>query len=224
MKRRRPKSDAWTAAPDLMRRLRIDHELDHCQDDVSIPFGGSMNFRYAPRLFTLSMLALCFTPSLALAHPGHDGAPGFLHGLAHPLTGLDHLLAMIAVGVLAAQRGGRALWALPLTFMSLMAAGGVFGMAGISLPFVETGIALSLLVFGLAIIFRPPLSTLAAMGLVGAFAVFHGYAHGTEMPGGVSGYTYAAGFVLATGFLHLVGIGLTFASARLNAVSRRHSR
>ena len=130
----------------------------------------------------LVTIALLLAPSVAFAHPGHGEAGSLLAGFLHPLSGLDHLLAMTAVGLFAAHLGGRALWAVPATFVAVMALGGVSGAAGISLPFVETAIALSVVIFGLMIFSGMAPPVLAAMALVGIFAIFHGHAHGTEMP------------------------------------------
>jgi urease accessory protein len=145
--------------------------------------------------------------SPALAHTGH-GASSFLQGLAHPLGGLDHVLAMVAVGLYAAILGGRALWLVPAAFLGTMALGGALGVAGYGLPYTEIGIALSVIVLGLAIALRISLPTLAAMALVGVFAIFHGHAHGAEVPQTLSGHEYAAGFLLATALLHGVGIAI----------------
>lgn len=152
------------------------------------------------------MLALVALP--ALAHVQEGQAAGFLTGLSHPVSGLDHVLAMIAVGLWGAQLGTPALWLLPVTFPLVMAFGGLLGLLGIPLPGVEVGIALSALALGLAVAtsWRPPLA-IAAL-LVAVFAVFHGHAHGTELPEGQSGLTYSIGFVVATGLLHLAGIGI----------------
>lgn len=146
-------------------------------------------------------------PGAALAHPGHE-VGGFTHGLMHPLGGLDHVLAMVAVGLYAALLGGRALWLVPATFVGVMAIGGVIGAAGYPLPYTEAGIALSVIVLGLAVALRVSLPMLAAMALVGLFAIFHGHAHGAEIPQGASGLTYAAGFLFATAFLHATGIAI----------------
>jgi urease accessory protein len=151
---------------------------------------------------------LVLAPTIALAHPGHADANGLVHGFIHPATGIDHVLAMIAVGVLAAQLGGRALWLVPLSFVAVMAFAGALGMAGIQLPFAEVGIALSVVVLGLAIAFPLNLSTVTTMALVGFFALFHGYVHGAEMPGAMSAVPYAAGFVAATALLHAIGVRL----------------
>jgi urease accessory protein len=163
---------------------------------------------------------LMLAPATAFAHTGLDHAHGFAQGLAHPLGGFDHILAMVAVGALGWQLGGRAVWLLPATFVSLMALGGLFGLAGGQLPAVELAIAASVLVFGsmLALEMRAPVLVVAA--LAGLFAVFHGYAHGSEMPFEVSVATYAAGFVLATAFLHLVGIALGSLNAHLAQAGR----
>ena len=144
----------------------------------------------------------------ALAHEQSGQAQGFLTGLAHPVSGLDHVLAMIAVGLWGAQLGSPALWLLPVTFPMMMAVGGFLGLVGIPIPGVEIGIALSALLLGgmVAGAVRPPL-WIAAL-LVGAFAIFHGHAHGTELPAGQSGLTYSIGFVVATGCLHGVGISV----------------
>lgn len=153
-------------------------------------------------------LALILFSSAAFAHTGAGSASGFTHGFGHPLGGLDHILAMVAVGILAANLGGRAIWAVPLTFMAVMAVAGMLGIFGVALPLVELGIALSVVVLGLAVAVKRDWPLAAAMPLVGLFAVFHGHAHGTEMPLDAFGAEYAAGFVIATGILHLVGIGI----------------
>ncbi len=169
----------------------------------------------------LAAMAGILTPSLALAHPGHEIAEGFAHGFVHPLLGLDHVLAMIGVGLLAVVLGGRALIALPLTFVSLMALGGFLGQAGLVLPAVETGIALSLVVFGAALALGLQAPVWLAMAMTGIFALFHGFAHGLEMPATASGLTYGAGFVLATLVLHGAGLGLGLSASRL--ASRQHT-
>ncbi|EIZ82543.1 HupE/UreJ protein [Methylobacterium sp. GXF4] len=172
----------------------------------------------APLVSSLAVLpaALALLPQAALAHPGHGAAIGAEAGFLHPLMGADHVLAMVAVGLLAALRGGRALWALPLSFLVLMSAGAGLGMAGVALPYAETGIALSIVVFGVAAIvgLRAPVALLAS--LVGVFAVFHGYAHGAEMPETASGLSFGFGFLAATALLHAAGLGLGIAAARLD--------
>jgi urease accessory protein len=157
---------------------------------------------------SLALIATIALPTIASAHPGHDGTSGFIHGFLHPLGGLDHILAMVAVGLFAARLGGRALWLVPASFVVTMAAAGIAGMAGLALPYVEAGIALSILVLGAAIALEATMPVAAAMGLVAFFAVFHGHAHGTEMPETMSGLAYGAGFVAATAALHALGIGL----------------
>jgi urease accessory protein len=149
-------------------------------------------------------------PAVAAAHPGHDGTD-LVHGFLHPLGGVDHIIAMVAVGLLAARLGGRALWLVPASFVIAMAAAGVAGMAGIALPYAETGIAISVVVLGVVAVFGLAMPIAAAMGLVAFFAVFHGYAHGVEMPETASGLAYGAGFVAATALLHGIGIGLGLA-------------
>jgi urease accessory protein len=151
-----------------------------------------------------------------MAHTGVGDTSGFLHGFMHPVSGLDHVLAMVLVGILAWQMGSRALWAVPVTFVLAMAGGGVLGMAGVALPFIEVGIAVSVIILGglVALGVRAPIA--AAMGLVAVFAIFHGHAHGAEMPEDSGGLAYAAGFMLATALLHVAGIGLGFAVGKLS--------
>jgi urease accessory protein len=160
-----------------------------------------------PSVLTTLIAAFVLAPAIALAHTGHAETSGVMYGLAHPISGLDHVLAMVAVGVLAGQLGGRALWLVPLSFIGVTVVGGALGMAGIQGPFAEVGIALSVVVLGLAIAFPLKLQALAAMAVVGFFAVFHGYVHGAEMPATASALPYAAGFVGATALLHAVGVG-----------------
>ncbi|HEY0836930.1 MAG TPA: HupE/UreJ family protein [Azospirillum sp.] len=144
----------------------------------------------------------------AQAHTGGAHDAGLAHGFAHPFGGLDHLLAMVTVGLWAMQRGGRALWLMPATFVGAMALGGMLGLQGAGLPMVELGIAASLMALGsvVAFAFRPPLAL--GMAIVGAFAVFHGHAHGAEVPEAASPLLYAAGFLAATALLHAAGIAL----------------
>jgi len=155
---------------------------------------------------TIVLTALCLFAGTASAHTGIHTVTGFASGLTHPLSGLDHLLAMIAIGLWAAQQGGRALWAVPATFVSALVLGGGLAWAGLSLPHVETGIASSVLVLGLLIATRRRWAVTAGMAIAAVFAIFHGYAHGLEMPQAASPALYALGFVLATSFLHGVGI------------------
>lgn len=158
------------------------------------------------RLATL-VIAGALWPASAAAHTGGSAA-GLLSGLLHPISGLDHVLAMVAVGIWGAQLGAPAIWILPVTFPMVMALGGMLGLLGIVVPGVEMGIGISALLLGIVVAreLRPPL-VLAAM-LVAFFAVFHGYAHGTELPAGQSGLLYSIGFVASTGSLHGCGIGL----------------
>lgn len=149
------------------------------------------------------LLTLLTSPALA-----HDieGAGGFLAGFSHPLFGLDHIIAMVAVGMWGAFLGPPAIFLLPIVFPLVMAGGGVLGILGVPLPAAETGIAASAIVLGLmvALAARPPLWIAAV--LVGAFAIFHGYAHGKELPDDANALAFSAGFVIATGALHLCGI------------------
>lgn len=145
---------------------------------------------------------------LVLAHARAGDAAGFWSGLAHPVSGLDHILAMVAVGLWGAQLGAPAIWLLPVTFPMVMAFGGMLGLMGVPLPGPEIGIAVSAIALGTAVCLeaRPP-AWVAAL-LVAFFAVFHGHAHGTELPAGASGLAFSIGFVVATGCLHATGIGI----------------
>lgn len=166
---------------------------------------------FAASLFALALLV----PAVAFAHTGQGATAGFAHGFAHPIFGIDHVLAMIAVGLFAGQLGGRALWLVPAAFVGVMALGGALGVAGVTIPAVEFGIALSVVVLGAAVAFRLKVPVVLAMLLVGVFAVFHGHAHGTEMPETAAGVAYGVGFMLATALLHGAGIGLGYIAAKL---------
>lgn len=157
------------------------------------------------RAFLVLAFAFLF-PTMAFAHPDPSHALGFVHGFEHPIGGLDHVLAMVAVGVFAFVLGGRALFLVPLAFVSMMIVGFLLGVGHVDLPFVELGIALSSVVIGGVAALGRPMPVAAAMSLVGVFAVFHGHAHGAEMPETAGGALYAAGFVAATASLHLTGI------------------
>jgi urease accessory protein len=151
--------------------------------------------------------ALVLLPTAALAHTGHDAAGGFFAGLAHPVGGADHLLAMVAVGLLAAAAGGRAVWAMPAAFVAGLIVGAGFGRLGVPLPAIEPTILASVVLLGaaLALALRPPLA--AALPVLAAFGLAHGFAHGAEGPAG--GFApYALGFGAATAALHAAGIGL----------------
>ncbi|MET0083389.1 MAG: HupE/UreJ family protein [Sedimenticola sp.] len=156
-----------------------------------------------------AVLALALlVPSMAAAHTGHGMTPGLVHGLAHPLGGLDHLLAMIAVGVVAAYAGRRSLWLLPISFVGLMLAGSLVALSAISLPMVEGGILLSVVALGVMIALGVRMPLLPAIGLVGFFGMFHGYAHGLELAVASQALGYMAGFAVTTLALHGSGIML----------------
>ena len=162
-----------------------------------------------------------FVPSIASAHTGVGDTKGFWHGLGHPLGGLDHILAMVAVGLLAVQIGGRALWVVPSAFVAVMAASSVLGHFAVPLPFVEQGILASDFILGLLLLFAPRLPLIFSASIVGILAIFHGYAHGAEMPATVTGLTYGIGFILATIGLHLSGIGIGLGLDRLQPGMRQ---
>jgi urease accessory protein len=166
-----------------------------------------MKRRYLPRTVRVAWPWLVLVwPVTALAHTRGGEALGFMRGIQHPISGLDHVLAMVAVGLWGAQLGAPALWLLPVTFPMVMAFGGMLALLGLPLPGIEVGIAVSAIALGVMVWqeARPPL--LVAAGLVGFFAIFHGHAHGVELPAGANGLLYSIGFVMATGCLHAAGI------------------
>jgi urease accessory protein len=152
-------------------------------------------------------LTIAIIPGAAYAHDGTNLAlGGFLSGMVHPVLGYDHLLAMLSVGILSAQIGGRAIWTVPTTFVSVMAMGGFLGLIDIGLTATELGIAVSLVLLGSVIAAERRISTLVAMIGVGFFAIFHGYAHGSEMPETAEPFLYALGFLLGTALIHIAGV------------------
>jgi urease accessory protein len=153
-------------------------------------------------------VVLTLTAGAALAHEGTGVVGGFASGFLHPILGSDHVAAMVAVGLWGALLGTPAIWALPVAFPLVMAVGGALGAAGVTVPGVETGIAASALVIGLMVALALRVPVWLAAVIVGLFAMFHGHAHGTEMPTAASPLAYAIGFVIATGLLHLAGIGI----------------
>ena len=168
-----------------------------------------MRTRY-PRLAVSTAMALTLVfmwSQTAFAHVQQGEAAGFLSGLLHPLAGPDHVLAMVAVGLWGVQLGAPAIWLLPVAFPMVMAVGGMLGLMNVPLPGIEYGIAASAILLGAAVLLeiRPPLAVAALV--VGVFAIFHGHAHGTELPPGQSALLYSVGFVMATGCLHAAGIG-----------------
>jgi urease accessory protein len=156
----------------------------------------------------LIVLALTAGSIPAFAHGGGDVASGFAGGFAHPLFGPDHVAAMVAVGLWGAVLGPPALWLLPVAFPLVMALGGVLGIAGVPIPGVEIGIAVSAIILGVMVALSVRVPLAVALALVAAFAVFHGHAHGAELPAGSDAIAFSAGFVVATGLLHLCGIGI----------------
>ena len=155
----------------------------------------------------LIALAISFIPSTVYAHEGGNlPLGGFLSGLVHPVLGYDHLLAMLSVGILSAQIGGRAIWTVPATFVSVMAIGGVLGLIDIGISITEIGIAFSLVILGSIIASERRLPIVLAMIGVGFFAIFHGYAHGTEMPQTAEPVAYAFGFLTGTALIHIAGV------------------
>jgi urease accessory protein len=170
-------------------------------------------------LLTRFVPLLTLVPVIAEAHTGIGETAGFHAGFTHPLGGLDHACAMAGVGLWAAQRGGRALWMLPAAFALAMGVGGALATSGVGFPAVERIVALSVLAVGVLVAASVRGRNVAAAAVVGTFALFHGHAHGTEMPATASGLAYGAGFVLATILLHVAGIGLVLALRRTAAPS-----
>ena len=168
--------------------------------------------------FVVAALGIAALSHPALAHPGLPHSHSFAAGFMHPATGADHVMVMLAVGVIAAQMGGRALWAVPLSFLSVMALGGVLAMNGFVLPLAEAMIALSIFVTAALVLVKPQLSTAIGAGVVGFFAFFHGQAHGAEMPLHASGLNYALGFLAATALLHAVGMAVMIAVQKSQAM------
>jgi urease accessory protein len=164
------------------------------------------------RLILATSIALA-TPTAAFAHTGAEHALSFASGFAHPFTGLDHMLAMVAVGLWAGLNSGRALWVWPAAFVGVMLIGGALGMAGVHLPMVEAGILASVVVLGLLVLAAAQWPVALGAALVAVFALLHGHAHGAELPLGSAAVTYAAGFAVGTAILHGIGIGVARSTA-----------
>jgi urease accessory protein len=152
----------------------------------------------------------------ALSHTGAGHALSFASGFKHPFTGLDHTLAMAAVGLWAGLNGGRALWVWPVAFVGVMVLGGLLGISGAPVPMVEAGILASVIVLGLLVLAAAQLPVAVGAILVAVFALLHGHAHGAELPGEVSAVSYAAGFAIATAILHAIGIGVAYVAGGAN--------
>lgn len=165
---------------------------------------------------SLLVFTLCLLPALVQAHPEFGYHSGFESGALHPMHGLDHLIAMAAVGLWAAQRGGRSLLALPGAFVSAMIGGFLLSFTSFSLPHFESGITLSVILLGAFLAFRSNFRLPAATAMVALFGAFHGFAHGTELPTSASGSLFLAGFALSTLVLHAVGafVGLKLKNAK----------
>jgi urease accessory protein len=178
--------------------------------DSSRPIGGARDSygQRATAVRSAALLLLAVVAAPAAAHTGTGLAGGFESGFLHPLSGFDHLLAMVSVGLWGAFLGRPLIIALPVIFPTVMAIGGILGIAGVPLPPVELGIALSVLVLGAMIAGKVRAPVWLASLIVAIFAIFHGYAHGKELPSAADPVGYSAGFVLATGMLHVVGIGI----------------
>jgi urease accessory protein len=167
------------------------------------------------KIITLAIV-LSIAASPAFAHVGTGSTASFTAGLTHPLSGLDHIAVMVAVGLWAALKGQRALWVWPATFVGVMLVGDTLGMAHVSVPFVQPGILASVVALGLLAALAVDLPVAAGTAIVGAFALLHGHAHGTEVAENIGGAGYMAGFALATATLHAVGIGFALTMQHVN--------
>ena len=161
-----------------------------------------------------ALLSLFLLPGVACAHT-FKGETGFVSGIFHPVMGFDHLLAMLCVGIISAQIGGRAIWTIPLTFVTVMAVGGFLGMQNIPLPGVEYGIALSVLILGLVVARGKRIHPVIAFIGVAFFAIFHGHAHGAEMPEMVDPLIFSAGFLIGTAAIHIAGVIIGLVSVKI---------
>ncbi|RWA57946.1 HupE/UreJ family protein [Mesorhizobium sp.] len=161
-------------------------------------------------------LLSAYAPSTAWAHTGFENVRGFMHGFSHPFSGVDHILVMLLVGIFSYRLGGRALWMVPTSFVVLMGAGGIIGAAGITMPFLETGIALSVVVLGTSVLFDLKGPAPAAIAFVSPFAIIHGNAHGMEMGANALSVAYPAGFMLATALLHVSGMGISSLNEKIS--------
>jgi len=193
---------AWERVDGDDPEKQMNHPQDVMKPKLSI---GKMK---STMKFAAVLAAVALIPGMAQAHHMPGEIRGFNSGLSHPFMGLDHVLAMLAVGLWASQMGGRARWAVPMSFVGVMAMGGLLGMNGVALPGVEAGILASVLVLGLLIASAVRVPVIAGSALVAFFALFHGHAHGTEIAAGVSGFGYAGGFLVATAALHAAGLVL----------------
>jgi urease accessory protein len=192
---------SWQLAPEV-------YTIFYSLSFASTFWGGKLVNRQA---YWLAPIAAALLPVPADAHISLTHVSGFVNGLVHPITGIDHILAMTTVGLLASARGGRALWLVPAAFLATMIAGACAGVMHVKIPYVETGIALSLVVFGMLYLtrMRPALSLLCA--IVGCFAFFHGYAHGAMVPATIQGLAFGVGFVITTLLLQVSGIAVGMA-------------
>jgi urease accessory protein len=174
------------------------------------------------RIAFAAAIAAFVLPTAAMAHVGVGSTESFVAGFGHPYSGLDHIAVMVAVGLWAALKGGRALWVWPCVFVGVMLVGGVLGMAHVPVPFVEPGILASVVALGLLVALAIDLPVWLGAAIIGVFAVFHGHAHGSEVAENVGGAEYMIGFALATASLHATGLGiaLVLSSVRMRAVVR----
>ena len=186
--------------------MNLIRDKGHEMRDVRSEFPNSVS--RIPYLVSCIAILIAVWPAPAFAHIQNGEAIGLLSGFRHPISGLDHVLAMVAVGLWGAQLGAPAIWVLPVAFPLVMAMGGMLGLLGVPVPGIEYGIAASAILLGAAVMLELHASLVVTALMVGVFAIFHGHAHGTELPPGQSALLYSMGFVIATGCLHAVGIGI----------------
>jgi urease accessory protein len=191
-------------------RVASETRLRHNGGHPRHPAKEVRTVAWIPAFAGMTLASLFAVSGAAEAHTGHEHAFSFVAGLAHPWSGLDHMLAMVAVGLWAGLNGGRALWAWPAAFVGMMTVGGVLGIAGVPMPMVESGILASVIVLGLLVLAAARLPLAIGAALVAAFALLHGHAHGAELPTEAAAVSYAAGFALATALLHGAGLGVAY--------------
>jgi urease accessory protein len=202
-------TDTSSRHPRIMSKTCLRHEGG---DPCTCPrINGPLSWIPASAGMTLALAAaaLLLASNAALAHTGAEHAFSFASGFKHPFTGLDHMLAMVAVGLWAGLNGGRALWLWPVAFLGVMVLGGALGISGFAVPMVEAGILASVVILGLLVLTAAQVPVAAGALLVAAFALLHGHAHGAELPGEAAAASYAAGFAIATAILHAIGIGVS---------------
>ena len=207
----RVRSQEWRHAC-VVSKTRLRHDGGHPEHLAK----QVRRVAWIPAYAGMTLAVAALIPETALAHTGAEHAFSFASGFRHPFTGLDHMLAMVAIGLWAGLNGGRALWLWPVAFVGVMVLGGLLGISGVAVPMVEAGILASVVVLGLLVLAAAQVPVSAGAILVAAFALLHGHAHGAELPGEAAAATYAAGFAIATAILHAIGIGVAHVAGSAN--------